>query len=231
MAVDKKVVKNFSDEEEEYVVEKVLSKRIRKGATEYLLKWKGYSDAEATWEPMEHCEGCNDLIDAFEAEQNKKRKRTSESDSANTKKTKVARKDAAPESKDLKSEGSSKSSTKAPPAVQLTPMKAAAPAPKEASPESVENGQSPEKHETPAVPSFDKGDLVKKLLHLERDESTGELTFTVEWEGHPDTTTKELAETCYLKVPYKCLKFYESKVRFTASSSKSPSKAPSTTSN
>lgn len=39
--------------EEEFVVEAVLGERYnkKKKMKEYLLKWKGYSDAENTWEP------------------------------------------------------------------------------------------------------------------------------------------------------------------------------------
>lgn len=39
--------------EGEFVVEAILGERYnkRKKVKEYLLKWKGYSDAENTWEP------------------------------------------------------------------------------------------------------------------------------------------------------------------------------------
>ena len=55
-------------EEEEYVVEKVVDKRVGKnGKIEYLLKWKGYNNKDNTWESRENIY-CTNLISAFENE-------------------------------------------------------------------------------------------------------------------------------------------------------------------
>ena len=58
------------DGEEEFEVERILDKRIRKrekrGTTEYLVKWKGYPDHDATWESKTGLIHAEELVKEFE---------------------------------------------------------------------------------------------------------------------------------------------------------------------
>ena len=52
--------------EEEYEVETIVNKRLRKGKAEYLVKWKGWEDPDDnTWEPIAHLD-CKELIEEYE---------------------------------------------------------------------------------------------------------------------------------------------------------------------
>jgi len=56
-----------SSSEDEYVVERVVDKRTHRGKTEYLIKWKGWSHQDNTWEPVENLAHCPNLITEYEA--------------------------------------------------------------------------------------------------------------------------------------------------------------------
>ena len=62
----KRKVREIEEEQQDEVfsVEKIISKKVVGGKTEYLLKWKGYDSDENTWEPEENLD-CQDLLDEF----------------------------------------------------------------------------------------------------------------------------------------------------------------------
>ena len=58
------------DDEEEWELDAVLDKRIRKGEPEYLIKWTDSPPYENSWEPMEYLENAKQAIRDFELVQN-----------------------------------------------------------------------------------------------------------------------------------------------------------------
>ena len=63
------VIENMR-QEKEYEVSSIDDMRKRKGQTEYHVQWKGYSRDQATWEPENNLEYCEDELHKF----HKKRK-------------------------------------------------------------------------------------------------------------------------------------------------------------
>ena len=55
--------------EEEYEVEQILDKRIRQygksAKTQYLVKWKGYPEYDATWEPEANLKNAQEKIQDY----------------------------------------------------------------------------------------------------------------------------------------------------------------------
>jgi len=54
--------------EEEFEVEKILNKRIVWGKEKFLVRWKGYTAEEDTWESRENLGNAKELVEEFERE-------------------------------------------------------------------------------------------------------------------------------------------------------------------
>jgi len=54
--------------EEEFEVEKILNKRMVRGKEKFLVRWKGYTAEEDTWENKKNLENAKELVEEFERE-------------------------------------------------------------------------------------------------------------------------------------------------------------------
>jgi len=179
-----------SETGEEYVVEKILEKRIVGGKVEYLLKWKGYGDEDNTWEPEENL-GCPDLIAEFERkwEENEKKKKA-ERDAK-----KIREKRPAPASVDDYSEKKENRAA------------ATASAPKK--PKTGKESRGGLGGSTSEVTGFDRGLQPEKIIGA--TDSSGELMFLMKWK---DTDEADLvpARQANVKCPQVVISFYEERL-------------------
>lgn len=64
-----------TEDEDEYVVERIVSKRVRDGRIQYRVKWLGYSNRENTCHDVCHLSKCTDLIGQYERARGNRRAR------------------------------------------------------------------------------------------------------------------------------------------------------------
>jgi len=96
--------------DEEYEVEKVLDKRVKKGQVEYLVKWKNYDDPDDnTWEPADNLKEAKPTIDKFEKDLESKNTAAAKTTTSNKRKSVTNGKETDTKAPKIDSKGSKKS--------------------------------------------------------------------------------------------------------------------------
>ncbi|XP_004521858.1 heterochromatin protein 1 isoform X2 [Ceratitis capitata] len=187
-----------SSEEEEYAVEKICGRRVRKGKVEYFLKWKGYPEEENTWEPVENLD-CQDLIQQYEADRAKeepaasskpveKKEPSSKKEASSSGRTSAAGNKRKSEEKTSGSKKKRRDSLKS-----------------ETDNESVSDVSSRTSERT----GFDRGLEAEKILGA--SDSSGGLTFLIQFKG-VDQAEMVPAAIANVKIPQMVIKFYEERL-------------------
>lgn len=173
-----------SSDEEEYVVEKVLDRRVVKGRVEFFLKWKGYSDKHNTWEPEKNLD-CPELISEFMKTYKKGSGGTSTAPSGGGSKTSSS------------SMGRSKESSGSK---------------KRSSDDDEEGGSKPKKKKEEDIlvaRGFERGLEPEKIIGA--TDSCGDLMFLMKWKDS-DEADLVLAKEANHKCPQIVIAFYEERL-------------------
>ncbi|KAH8412651.1 hypothetical protein KR009_004002 [Drosophila setifemur] len=182
------------EEEEEYAVEKILDRRVRKGKVEYYLKWKGYADTENTWEPESNLD-CQDLIQQYELS------RKDEEKSVNSKKDR-------PNSSAKTKESTARPSTSSSSSVKRKSEEPVAPvggkAKRTTEPDNDSGDSLP-----PAGTGFDRGLEAEKILGA--SDNNGRLTFLIQFKG-VDQAEMVPSTVANVKIPQMVIHFYEERL-------------------
>lgn len=180
-----------SSDEEEYVVEKVLDRRVVKGRVEFFLKWKGYSEKHNTWEPEKNLD-CPELISEFMKTYKKGSGGSSTPSSGASKST-------------TGSSGRSKESSSSK---------------KRSSDDDEEGGSKPKKkkeEEILVARGFERGLEPEKIIGA--TDSCGDLMFLMKWKDS-DEADLVLAKDANHKCPQIVIAFYEERLTWHEDSDK-----------
>lgn len=178
---------DLSENDDAYIVEKILDKRNKNGRVEYFLKWKNYPESQNTWEPKENL-NCPALIKEFES----KRQLTKQSA---TKTTTTA---------------TTKSSVVTSPSFEKkTPNKPTEPSQANDN-ESMDYEEDSAKNENNnLLRGFDRGFEPEKIIGATN--SSGDLMFLMKWKNSNEADLV-LAKTANQKCPQIVIEFYEERL-------------------
>lgn len=185
--------------EPEYVVERIVAKRHRRGKVQYQIKWMGCGDSENTWEPEENL-NCQDLLERFAREEveklNSRGKRSLPDSNSNQ-------------------DRSGEDVEKAPSKRQILPRTSKSLGPVVTPTPSLP--VAPNKPRTKAKNGFEKGHVAEKLEGV--TEEDGALLFLVRWKG-VDAVELVPSKIVRQHVPQLVIDFYETRIIWNNASKK-----------
>lgn len=183
-----------SSEEEEYVVEKVLDRRVVKGRVEFFLKWKGYSEKHNTWEPEKNLD-CPELISEF---------------------MKTYKKGSGPAASSPASGGASKATTASTGRTKETPSSKRKNSDDEEE-EAAKPAKKKKEEEALVARGFERGLEPEKIIGA--TDSCGDLMFLMKWKDS-DEADLVLAKEANGKCPQIVISFYEERLTWHEDSDK-----------
>lgn len=196
-------------DEEEFVVEKILDKRTKRGNIEYFIKWKDFPEDDNTWEPVGNL-NCDDLIEEFEAQQEEvkkprvKQEKVKTESSSRKPKVSVVKKDESDESEPSidhrKDDDQDSDILPASKKAKLNDTK------KKDTSSLVDSDNESRK---PRARGFDRGLEHEKIIGA--TDIGGELQFLIKWKGSPDTELVP-ARIANTKIPQAVISFYEERL-------------------
>lgn len=173
--VDESNPSGSEEESEDYVVEKIVNRRVNKGKVEYLLKWKGYDESQNTWEPKENLE-CPELIKEFEDKRKSGKEKEGSATKTSTSTTTTTTKPTKRKTDDTQGKTSSEDEA---PIKKQKPSNKSSVGSKNKENNSKDNSDDEEIEE--GKTGFDMGYVPEKIIGA--TDQDGQLLFLVQWKG------------------------------------------------
>ncbi|XP_059618410.1 chromobox protein homolog 1-like isoform X2 [Phlebotomus argentipes] len=195
-----------SEGENEYQVESIIDRRVKKGRVEYYIKWEGYSAEDNTWEPIDNLD-CQELIEEFEASRPSSSKDDSK-DSISSKPRKSGKRKGIDDESD--DESVTKKAKKIPASSDDSDKEGETEAKKEKPEKSKTKKPKSTDSDNHRAKNGDTKELVPETI-LGATDINGPLMFLIKWKG---TDKAELipAKEANIKFPQAVIAFYEQRL-------------------